>query len=72
MTGEIADRRTQIVAAAAVSTAGLVRHNLAEFPVRILIGPETLDRLVSVEAFISGTPSSNPRYLEGRLSSSVQ
>ena len=45
MTREIADRRTQIAAAAAVSTAGLVLHNLARVPVQILIGPETLGPL---------------------------
>ncbi len=45
MTREIADRRTQIAAAAAVSTAGLVLHNLARVPVQILIGPETLGSL---------------------------
>ena len=41
MRREIAARRSQIAAAAAVSTAGLVLHNLAESPVQILIGPET-------------------------------
>ncbi len=41
MTREIAARRSQIAAAAAVSTAGLVLHNLAEFTVQILTRPET-------------------------------
>ena len=46
MTREITARRSQIAAAAAVSTAGLVLRNLAEFGIRILIGPETLGPLV--------------------------
>lgn len=41
MTREIADRRTQIAAASAVWTAGLVFHNLARVRVRVLITPET-------------------------------
>jgi len=46
VTREIAARRSQIAAAAAVSTAGLVLPNLAEFGIRILIGRETLGPLV--------------------------